>query len=210
LSAPDLRLIVITDAPMASPQQLSDVVADAVAAGAPCIQLRDKRATARDLLEQANILLPVVRAGGALLIINDRLDVAMLAGADGVHLGPDDLPVREARRVAPPGFIIGRSTDDPILARQAGKDGATYIGCGAVFGTTSKPGAGDERIGTERLDEVAQAARIPVVGIGGITTANVALVADTAAAGAAVIGAVMMAADVGPVVRSLLAPFGKR
>ena len=210
MSAPDLRLIVITDAHMASPRQLVDVVADAAAAGAPCIQLRAKRASARELLEQANLLLPILRARGASLIINDRLDVAMLAGADGVHLGPDDLPVAEARRIAPPGFIIGRSTDDPILAKQAEKDGASYIGCGAVFGTTSKPEAGGERIGTERLDEVARAVRIPVVGIGGITTANVALVGATAAAGAAVIGAVMMAGDVGLAVRSLLAPFGKR
>lgn len=207
MSAPDLRLIVITDAPMASPRALRDVVADAVAAGAPCIQLRDKRATARDLLEQARGLQPIVRGGGASLIINDRLDVALLAGADGVHLGPDDLPVAEARKVAPHGFIIGRSTDDPRLARQAEKDGASYIGCGAVFGTTSKADIGDEHIGTERLDVVARAVRIPVVGIGGITTDNVSLVAGTAAAGAAVIGAVMKADDVGIVVRALLAAF---
>lgn len=207
MSAPDLRLIVITDAPMASPRPLRDVVAAAVAAGAPCVQLRDKRATARELLEQARMLLPIVRDGGASLIINDRLDVAMLAGADGVHLGPDDLPVAEARRVAPPGFVIGRSTDDPHLARQAESDGASYIGCGAVFGTTSKSDAGDERIGTARLDEVARAVRIPVVGIGGIATDNVSLVAATAAAGVAVIGAVMQAADIGPAVRALLAPF---
>jgi thiamine-phosphate diphosphorylase len=209
LNALDLRLIVITDAPMASPRPLRDVVADAVAAGAPCIQLRDKRATSRDLIEQARTLLPIVRAGGASLIVNDRLDVAILAGADGVHLGPDDLPVAEARRVAPPGFIIGRSTDDPQLARQAEKDGASYIGCGAVFGTTSKHDTGDERIGTERLDVVARAVGIPVIGIGGITTDNVSLVAGTSAAGAAVIGAVMNAPDVGQAVRSLLSPFDR-
>lgn len=210
MSTPDLRLVVITDASMASPRPIQEVVAAAVAAGAPCIQLRDKHATARELFEQASALLPIVRSHGASLILNDRLDVAMLAGADGVHLGPDDLPVAEARRIAPAGFIIGRSTDDPLIARQAEKDGASYIGCGAVFGTTSKSEVGDERIGTDRLDGVARAVAVPVIGIGGITAENVHLFAGTAAAGAAVIGAVMKAADTGAAVRALLAPFDER
>jgi len=210
LSSPDLRLIVITDAGLATPRAVVDIVAAALAAGAPCIQLRDKRAHARDLLEQANVLLPLVRSHNATLIVNDRLDVALLAGADGVHLGRDDVPVAAARRVVPDGFIIGASTDNAATARAAERDGAGYIGCGAVFGTTSKPEAAGERIGVERLDEVARAVGIPVVGIGGIATENVALVASTAAAGVAVIGAVMTATDPDRAVRSLLAPFDAR
>lgn len=210
MNGPDLRLIVITDASLALPRTVADVVAAALGQGAPCIQLRDKNANARELFDQAKALLPLVRAHGASLIINDRLDIALLTGADGVHLGPDDLPVAEARRIAPAPFIIGHSTDDPAVARQAERDGASYIGCGAVFGTTSKADAGDESIGVGRLDEVARAVSIPVVGIGGITTNNIALVAGTAAAGAAVIGAIMTARDTASTVRSLLAPFDAR
>lgn len=200
----DFRLIVITDTALAAPRSVVDVVAAALAAGAPAIQLRDKRATARELLEQANRLLPLVHSHGARLFINDRLDVALLAGADGVHLGPDDLPVEAAVRVAPPGFLVGCSTDDPEKARAAERAGASYIGCGAVFGTTSKPEAAGERIGTERLDAVARAVRIPVVGIGGITPANIEAIGRTTAAGAAVIGAVMSAPDPAAATRQLL------
>jgi thiamine-phosphate pyrophosphorylase len=200
----DLRLIVITDRRLASPRSVQQVVEDALAAGASAVQLRDKDADAAELLQLARSLLGPVRAAGALLFVNDRLDVAMTAGADGVHLGPDDLPVEAARRVAPPGFLIGYSTDDPVLARRAERDGASYIGCGAVFGTTTKQDVGDERIGLERLSDVVQSVSIPVVAIGGITPANVADARRTGAAGVAVVGAVMSAADTGRAVRSLI------
>jgi thiamine-phosphate diphosphorylase len=205
----DLRLIVITDATLAEPRTVIDVVTAALEAGAPAIQLRDKNATARDLLAQAETLLPVVREHGALLFINDRMDVALLAGADGVHLGPDDLPVAAARRIAPPGFLIGHSTDDPRAAQLAERTGADYIGCGAVFGTTTKKEVGDERIGIARLDQVARAVRIPVIGIGGIGPENVGRVGATAARGIAVVGAVMAAADPGAATRDLLEGFDR-
>lgn len=203
---PDVRLIVITDAELAAPRRVVDVVEAALAGGAPAIQLRDKTATAADLLDQARALLGIVRAAGALLFVNDRLDVALAAGADGVHLGPDDLSVAAARRIAPPGFLIGSSTDDPDTARRAEADGASYIGCGAVFGTSTKDVDG-ERIGIEGLDRVARAVGIPVVGIGGINTLNAAAVADTAAAGIAVVSAVMSTTDPRLAVQRLLAAF---
>lgn len=219
----DLRLIVITDADLAAPRPLDDVVAEALDAGAPAIQLRDKDALPADLYAQALRYREMTRRYGALLFINDRLDVALAAGADGVHLGPGDLPVAAARVAvaeagqasrstfdAPPipdRFLIGFSTDDPETARAAQADGADYIGCGAVFGTTSRPEVGDERIGTDRLREVAASVTIPVVGIGGINAANVGRVAAAGAAGAAVIGAVMGAEDVGEAVQKLLGAF---
>lgn len=200
---PDLRLVVITDRALAAPRSVADVIEDALAGGAPAVQLRDKSATAAELLDQARALLGSVRSSGALLFINDRLDVALAAGADGVHLGPDDIPVAAARRIAPPGFLIGYSTDEPDIARQAERDGASYIGCGAVFGTTTKDVSG-ERIGLERLDRVARAVGIPVIGIGGITPGNAASIAHTAAAGMAVVSAVMSAEDPAREVRLLL------
>jgi len=202
----DLRLIVITDRALAAPRAVEDIVRAALDAGAPAIQLRDKAADARALYEQARKLLPLTRRAGALLFLNDRLDVALAAGADGVHLGPDDLPVAAARRAVPADFLVGFSTDDPVLARRAAADGAAYVGCGAVFGTTTKD-VGNERIGPEGLRRVVQAVDVPVIGIGGVTPANVAELARVGAAGAAVIGAIMKAEDVAEAVRFLLAPF---
>ncbi len=204
---PDLRLIVITDAALARPRGIADVVTAALAAGAPAIQLRDKTATARELLAVAEALLPIVHAHRALLFVNDRVDIALLAGADGAHLGPDDLPIAAARAICPAGFLLGCSTDDPEAARQAERDGADYIGCGAVFGTTTKLEAASERIGVHRLDEVAAAVSIPVVGIGGVGIDNIAAIGRTRAAGAAVVSAVMAAPDPGAAVRALLAEF---
>jgi thiamine-phosphate pyrophosphorylase len=213
LARPDLRLIVITDARLAAPRTIEQVVESALEAGAPAIQLRDKDASAADLYHQAGCLLALTRRHDALLFINDRLDVALAAGTDGVHLGPHDLPIAAARtaarRAGRPDLIIGTSTDDPDRARLAQDDGADYIGCGAVFGTTSKRDIGDERIGTERLARVARAVDVPVVGIGGVTPANISDVARAGAAGAAVIAAVMTALDAGEAVRRLLEPFGE-
>lgn len=204
---PDLRLIVITDPRLAEPRSIFDVVEACVAAGAPAVQLRDKRATARELLEQALRLRDICTAHGALLFLNDRFDVALAARADGVHLGPTDIPLERVRAAAPAGFLIGFSTDDPALAAAAERNGASYIGCGAVFGTRNKPEVGEERIGTGRLAEVVRAVAIPVVAIGGIDPGNVALAAGAGARGVAAIGALMAAADPAAATRLLLAPF---
>lgn len=200
------RLIVITDARLAAPRSLRDVVLAALRGGARVIQLRDKHASPRELHAQAAELLPVVHGSGGVLIVNDRADVALAAGADGVHLGPDDLPVSAARRIAPASFIIGASTDDPDRARYLAAEGASYIGCGAVFATTSKD-VGGEQIGPEGVAAVARAVAIPVVAIGGITPGNVELLAGTGAAGIAVVAAVMAAPDPEAAVRNLLRSF---
>jgi len=205
---PDLRLIVITDHHLAAPRDLLDIVARCLDAGAPAIQLRDKDASARNLYQQAIAFRALTRAHGARLFINDRLDVALAAHADGVHLGPDDLPVADAHRIAPPGFLIGASTDDPDTALRLQHDGADYIGCGTVYPTTSKPDAGTA-IGTRRLDRVARAVDVPVVAIGGITVARAPEIARTAAAGIAVIGAVMGAQDPASAVRMILQAYGE-
>lgn len=202
----DLRLIVITDHALASPRSTLEIVRAALEAGAPAIQLRDKAADASSLFGQARDLLRLTREFGALLFVNDRVDVALAAGADGVHLGPDDLPLAAVRRATPPGFLVGFSTDDPRLACAAAAAGAAYIGCGAVFGTMTKD-VGAERIGPEGLRKVVEAVDVPVIGIGGVSPANVAQIAQAGAAGAAVIGSIMAAADPSAVVRQLLAAF---
>jgi thiamine-phosphate pyrophosphorylase len=214
-----LRLIVITDRRLARPRSITEVVRAAVTAGAPAIQLRDKEASARELAEAGRALLEITRPAGALLFVNDRLDVALAIGADGVHVGPDDIPVTgvrhavrdtEARGVVTSGFLVGTSTDEPEAARTLVAAGADYIGCGTVYPTSSKPNAG-EVIGLEGLQAVVEAVDVPVIGIGGVTVAGAeAIRAGTSAAGVAVIGAVMGAEDVAEVVGGLLAPWSKR
>jgi thiamine-phosphate diphosphorylase len=186
--------MVLTDPRPASGRPLADVVAACLAAGVRAIQLRDKAAPARDLVGAARGLLSLTTAAGALLLVNDRLDVALAAGADGVHLGPDDLPVAAARALAPPGFLIGHSTDDPERAASPALAGADYFGVGAVFGTRSKPGLADEAIGPERVAAVLRAAGRPCVGIGGIGVDNAPAVLATGA-GVAVLSAVIHAPE---------------
>lgn len=205
-----LRLIVITDTRLAGSRGVRSVVERALEAGARAIQLRDKNASARELLDQATELRDLTRQRGALLFVNDRFDVALAAGADGVHLGPDDIPVAAARRAAPPGFLIGHSTDVPEEAVRSEAAGADYIGCGAVFPTSTKADAG-AGIGVEGLDRVAAAVNIPVVGIGGISPEGaVAIAGGSRAWGVAVIGAVMGAQNPEAAVRALLEPFRNR
>ncbi len=196
-----LQLMVLTE-----PQRgrsLRDVVEECLAAGATAIQLRDKAASSRELYEQGVELIPAIRRHGALFVVNDRVDVAVALEADAVHLGPVDIPVAAARRIAPAHLLIGYSTDDPEGGRRAAAGGASYLGIGAVFGTRSKEGLADEAIGTGRVREVMKASGLPAVGIGGVTPENAAEVAATGA-GVAVLGAVMRAAEPGDVVRRIL------
>ena len=197
-----LRLVVLTD-PQPAAGSLVDVVTECLEAGCRAIQLRDKEASATDLYRQALELLPLIRKHDALLFVNDRLDVALAAGANGVHLGPDDIPVEAVRELVPDGFLIGYSTDDPAVGRAAAAAGADYLGVGAVFGTTSKPGLQDEAIGPGRVGEVVRSSGIPCVGIGGITEDNAGAVA-VQGAGVAVLGAVMHAKRPGNVVSGIL------
>ena len=198
-----LRLIVITDAGLAAPREVTEVVEAALRAGTPAVQLRDKILPPRDLLPLARRLRADTLAAGALFFVNDRLDLALAVGADGTHLGPDDLPVAAARRIAPPGFLIGHSADDPDAARAAVAAGADYIGCGTVFPTRTKADAGAV-IGAGRLAEVVASVDVPVVGVGGITVARAPDVFAARAAGCAVVGALMGAEDPGHAVQGFL------
>ena len=198
-----LRLIVVTDPACGAGRTVVEVVRAALRGGAPAIQLRMKDAPAGEMAEAARALLAETRTAGALLFVNDRVDVALAVGADGAHVGQDDLPAAAARRIAPPGFLLGVSAETAELALRAQAEGADYVGVGPVYATGSKADAGDA-VGAERIAQVAAAVRIPVVGIGGITVANAPPVLRAGAAGAAVISAVMRADDPEAAVRALL------
>ncbi len=142
-----------------------------LAGGANVIQLREKDATDIDFLALAAELRQLTNEMGGLLIINDRPDIAAIVGADGVHLGQDDLPVAEARRLLRPGALVGRSTHSLGQVRTAVDEGADYIGFGAIFDTATK--AKPIVVGTEALAEVLAEVSLPVVAVGGITADNI-------------------------------------
>jgi thiamine-phosphate diphosphorylase len=166
------------------------------------LQLRDKCASTRVLLATARELVALAHKRGTRLIVNDRVDVALAAGADGVHLGPDDLPVTAARSIMGPRALIGFSAGTPEEARDAEKSGADYLGTGAIYATSSKPDAG-AAIGVDGLVAVCRAIRLPVVAIGGIGQGRAAPCIAAGAAGVAVITAVTQAADVERAARAL-------
>lgn len=203
-----LRLIVITDRVLAASRSVADIVAEALQAGARAVQLREKRQPPRTVLPLARRLRADTRQAGALFFVNDRIDLALAVDADGVHLGPDDLPVRAARRVAPSGFVVGYSADNADVARAAVRDGADYIGCGTLYPTATKPDAG-EVVGIEGLRRVVRAVDVPVVGIGGVTPDRAPAVIGEGAAGCAAVGAVMAARNPAAAVRDFLRAAGR-
>ena len=198
-----IRLIVLTTPSPACGNSLPSVVLECLEAGCRAVQLRDKNASGLELYEQAVELRELTRPFGALLFVNDRLDVALAAGADGVHLGPDDIPVEVVRKHVRRTFMVGYSTDDPAIGRAAALAGADYLGVGAVYGTKSKIGLAEESVGPARVGKLAGATGLPCVGIGGITPENARAVAAEGA-GVAVLGAVMHAEYPGEVVERLL------
>jgi len=187
-----------------------DVLATVTAtlsAGAPCLQVRAKHGTDRERLALASAVVTACRDAGAVCLVNDRLDLALAAGAHGVHLGADDLPVADARRladaVAGPGFVVGGTARDPATARALVADGCDYLGVGPVHASATKDGL-PAPLGLDGLRRVTEAVTVPVVAIAGITVARIPDVLAAGAHGVAVIGAVSDAADPAAATRALL------
>jgi len=166
----------------------------ALAGGAAILQLRDKSTPLRDLLPIGHELRRLTREAGALFIVNDRIDIALAMHADGVHLGPDDMPLTDARRIAGPHFLLGVSCGDADETQAAERNGADYIGAGAVFGTATKSDAGAP-IGLATLSAIVATTSLPVAAIGGIDCNNIRSVAETGAAMVCVISAIAGAGD---------------
>ncbi len=190
-----LKLYVITDRKLADRRSLEKLVSQAIAGGASCVQLRDKDSTPRETLVLGRELLKILRPLDIPLIINDRADVALALGADGVHLGRDDLPVDEARRIFGKDFIIGATASTPEEVLQAQKDGADYIGLGAIYPTSTKPDHSPV-IGLEGIKKARAASDIPIVATAGISVENAADVIASGADGIAVVSAVFGQKDV--------------
>ena len=183
--------MLVTDDALVAGRDLPALARAAERGGVTAVQLRLKRASARELLEVARTLGTGLRVP---LVVNNRLDVALAAEAAGVHLGPDDLPVALARRVAPPGFIVGASVGSPEEAALG--RGADYWGVGPWRTTGTKAEAG-EPLGPEGFRGVVSlAGGIPCVAIGGIRPEDVVLVRAVGGAGVAVVSGILSAADV--------------
>ena len=201
-----LRLVVIVDREAAGGRDLAALAAAAVAGGATMLQVRAKDAGGRELAALTRAVL--ARAGAVPVVVNDRLDVALVAGAAGCHLGQADLPIDQARRLAPAGFLLGGSAYSEEEARRAAAERPDYLGIGPIAATPSKrdvPGA----IGWDGFARVRAAAPgIPAVGIGGIDVALAAQARAAGAAGVAVISAVLGAVDPEAATRALRAALG--
>jgi thiamine-phosphate diphosphorylase len=194
-------LLHVLTGPWLEPGTPPEEFARAVAAGgADVVQLREKSRSDSELVIAAAAMLAVVRRAGSRLVVDDRLDVALRSGADGLHVGPEDLPVVEARRLW--SGILGASCRTVASARAAESAGADYLGVGPVFASASKPGL-PPAIGLDAVAAIARAVRIPVIGIGGIDAGNAASVIRAGAAGVAVISAVAGRADPQAAVREL-------
>ncbi len=200
----DLSVYLVTDRQLCGARGVIETVRQAIAAGATMVQLRDPAAKTRALVDEARALLALLKPAGIPFVINDRVDVAMAAGADGVHLGQSDMAVADARALMGPEPILGLSIT--AMADLAASDlaGVDYLGVGPVFATTTKVDAAPA-MGLAGLSAVRAACERPIVAIGGINADNAADTITAGADGVAVVSAICAAPVVGEAMRRLVA-----
>lgn len=189
-----LRLYLVTDQGSAAGRTLSDVVSAAVQGGVTCVQLREKHLSTRDFLAQALALKALLRPLRIPLVINDRLDIALACGAEGVHLGQSDMPVLQARRLLPPHVFIGWSVetmDDVVCSASLPVD---YLGVSPIHATLTKTDT-QPPWGLDGLRQVRAATTLPLVAIGGIHAGNARQIMAAGADGLAVVSALCAADD---------------
>jgi thiamine-phosphate pyrophosphorylase len=190
-----LRLYLVTDRDLARGRPLAEVVRRALRGGVTAVQVREKALGARRFLEEVRELQSVLAGTGVPLFVNDRVDVALAASADGVHVGQDDLPAAEARRLVGPAILLGVSVATADEARKALSEGADYVSVSPVFLTPTKPDA-ELAVGLEGVASVrAAAGDAPVLAIGGLDAGNARAVVAAGSDGVAVVSAVMSAPD---------------
>ena len=193
------QIHLITDRKSAGPDLLGTVEA-ALEGGVDWVQVREKASPARELYETTQKIMPLARRNGVGVMVNDRIDVALAAGAGGVHLAGKSLPPQMARGLSW-GLLLGASVHGPKEAREAVDGGVDYVTFGHVYPTSSKPGLPPS--GVLQLAEVVESVEVPVLAIGGIVASNVREVLQTGCAGIAVISAVLAAEDPGAATREL-------
>lgn len=201
----DLSLYLITDTAMCAPRGIAGTVTDAVRAGVTAVQLRDPAAGDDEFVALGQLVKAVLRPTGVPLIVNDRVHLVEAIGAEGAHVGQDDLDPAEARRILGPTAYLGlsaQSVEHVEAAQQLGEDTLDYLGVGPVWPTSSKHDASPPG-GVERLREVSQVSPWPCVAIGGITAERAGALRSTGVAGIAVVSAICGQDDVGAATRAL-------
>lgn len=190
----DYSLYLVTDRSLSRGRTTLDVVRQAVAGGVTCVQLREKHCSTREFIDQARALQPLLKDKRIPLIINDRLDVALAVGADGIHLGQQDMALADARKIVGRTMVIGISAESLADAIRAEQQGADYIGVSPVFATPTKTDTA-EALGLEGIQKIRRAVAIPIVGIGGVNQRSAAAVLGAGADGVAVVSAIVSADD---------------
>jgi len=198
-----VRLYLVTDRALARGRPLEDVIRPAVAGGVTAVQLREKDLDSREFYETALRITALLRGKNVPLFINDRVDVAIAAGTEGIHVGQQDLPAHVVRRMAPPGMLLGVSVATPEEAHIAEIARADYVSVSPVFLTPTKPDA-TGAVGLEGVQRIRAATRLPLLAIGGIGVANARAVIEAGADGVSVVSAVMSAEDPEAAARELL------
>lgn len=198
-----MRLYAVTDRAWVGELTLYQQVEAAIRGGATCVQLREKQLDKDAFLAEARQIAALCKAHGVPFIINDDLDIALACGADGVHVGQDDMPAAEVRRRAGRDLIVGVSAHNVAEARKAAADGADYLGAGAVFTTSTKQDV--TALSHEGLKAICDAVDIPVVAIGGINARNLPELKGTGVDGVAVVSALFGADDIEAAARHLRA-----
>lgn len=198
------RLYLLTDRHQTLQRSLASVLTQAVEAGVRMVQIREKDLGTRDLISLVHRLLPVVKQKQGTVLLNDRIDLVIALGVDGVHLRADSLPVSTARRLLGDGYLIGISTHSVEEARIAEAEGADLIVLGPIFDTPSKRSYGTP-LGVHVLDEACRTIRLPIFAIGGITSPRVPQVLSSGAYGVAVISSILQSPSIPDSTRELLA-----
>jgi thiamine-phosphate pyrophosphorylase len=199
-------LYPIVDVATVGEERAVEVVSALAGLGLRLLQLRAKGLDGRRLVALARAAVRVAHAGGARLLVNDRTDIALIAGADGVHVGQEDLPPADARALLGPGAIIGFSTHSLAQLADAAREPVDYLALGPVYATVSKERP-DPVVGPELVGRARALTRLPLVAIGGITRANAGAVVAQGADGVAVIGDLLRAPDLAEAVHGFAAAF---
>ena len=204
----DPTLYLVTDPRLGAPRPLVETVAAAVSGGVTLVQLRDPDAPTRALVETARALVALLRPLGVPLIVNDRVDVALAADADGVHVGQSDMHPSDARALIGPDRILGLSITDASEMRPADLAPVDYIGVGPIYLQATKPNAAPP-IGPEGLTAIRALTRLPIVAIGGVGPANAEVLIRAGADGLSVVSALMAAPDPAMAARELTAAIAR-